>query len=73
MMLGRPPQLVSEIIRGKKRITERTALELAEVFGTSPELWLNWKAGIAPPSPREATTAICPTQASFHLSWPSVR
>ncbi len=41
MMLDRPPQLVSEIIRGKKRITERTALELAEVFGTSPELWLN--------------------------------
>ena len=41
MMLDRPPQLISEIVRGKKRITERTALELAEVFGTSPELWLN--------------------------------
>ncbi len=39
--IGRSPQVIREIIRGKMRITERLALELAEVFGTSAELWLN--------------------------------
>jgi len=38
--IGRPPQLVSGIINGHKGITAETALDLADVFGTSPELWL---------------------------------
>ena len=40
-IMGRPPQAISEIIRGRKRITPETAIQLAEAFGTSPELWLN--------------------------------
>src|SRR5947207_15027738 len=50
-ILGRPLQLVNEIINGKKRITETTALEIAAALGTSARAWLNlentyrlWKA-----------------------------
>jgi len=40
-IMGRPPQAVSEIVRGRKQITPETALQLAAAFGTSPELWIN--------------------------------
>ena len=39
--IGRPEQVVSEIIRGKKGITAETALQLAEALGVSAELWMN--------------------------------
>jgi HTH-type transcriptional regulator / antitoxin HigA len=39
--IGRPEQLVSEIIRGKKRITAETALDFAEALGIAAEFWLN--------------------------------
>lgn len=32
---------LSEIIRGKRGITERTALDLADAFGTTALFWLN--------------------------------
>lgn len=38
--MGRPLQAINEIVRGKKRITGETALQLAEALGTSPELWM---------------------------------
>ncbi len=40
-ILGRPEQMVSEIVNGTKQITPETSLELAQAFGNSPELWLN--------------------------------
>ncbi len=40
-IMRRPEQAISEIIRGKKQITPQTALELAEAFGTSAQLWIN--------------------------------
>ncbi len=40
-ILGRPLQVVNEIINGRKRITPETSLELAAAFGTDPKLWLN--------------------------------
>jgi HTH-type transcriptional regulator/antitoxin HigA len=40
-IIGRPVQVVSEIINGKKEITVDTAVEFAHALGTSPELWLN--------------------------------
>ena len=50
-ILGRPLQLVNEIIKGRKRITEQTALEIGAALGTSAKVWLNlensyrlWKA-----------------------------
>ncbi len=38
--MGRPLQAVNEIVRGKKRITGETALQLAETLGTSADLWM---------------------------------
>ncbi len=50
-IIGRPLQLVNEIINGRKRITEKTALQIGAALGTSARVWLNlennyrlWKA-----------------------------
>ena len=43
-ILGRPEQMVSEIIQAKKQISAETARQLARAFGTSPELWMNLEA-----------------------------
>ncbi len=43
-IMGRPPQAISEIIRGVKQITPETALELAQAFGASAEIWTNLEA-----------------------------
>lgn len=43
-IMGRPVHTINEIIRGAKRITPETALELAKAFGTSAELWMNLEA-----------------------------
>jgi HTH-type transcriptional regulator / antitoxin HigA len=40
-ILGRPVQVVNEIINGKKRITVETAKAIGLALGTGPELWLN--------------------------------
>ncbi len=32
---------LNELVRGKRGVTAETALRLAQLFGTSPELWLN--------------------------------
>ena len=32
---------VSAIIQGKRKITEKIALDFADAFGTTPEFWLN--------------------------------
>jgi HTH-type transcriptional regulator/antitoxin HigA len=40
-ILGRPPQVVSEIISGKKEITRESAAQIGAALGTSAELWLN--------------------------------
>jgi HTH-type transcriptional regulator/antitoxin HigA len=40
-IIGRPLQLVNEIINGRKRITEETALEIGAALGTSAKVWLN--------------------------------
>lgn len=40
-ILGRPVQVVNEIIVGKKAVTPETAQALGEAFGTGPDFWLN--------------------------------
>lgn len=42
--MGRPVQAINEIIRGVKQIRAETALQLAEVLGTSAELWIRLEA-----------------------------
>lgn len=43
--LGRPPQVVNEIIKAKKAITPETALELEKVLGIDAQFWVNLEAG----------------------------
>jgi HTH-type transcriptional regulator/antitoxin HigA len=40
-ILGRPPQVVNEIVAGKRSITPETARGLGDAFGTSAQLWMN--------------------------------
>ena len=40
-ILGRPPQVVNEIVAGKRSVTPETAKGLADAFGTSAQLWMN--------------------------------
>src|SRR5688572_22815104 len=44
-IIGRPVQVVNDIIHSRKRITEETALEIAAAFGTSAQLWINLETG----------------------------
>ena len=39
--LGRPPQAINEIIRGKKAITPDTAIGLCKVLGIEASYWIN--------------------------------
>lgn len=39
-----PVTRISEIVRGRRGVTADTALRLARLFGTSPELWLGLQA-----------------------------
>jgi len=56
-ILGRPPQMVSEIINGRKEITPATAMEIGAATGTAAETWLRlqdtyrlWRLGQDKPS-----------------------
>jgi HTH-type transcriptional regulator/antitoxin HigA len=40
-ILGRPPQVISEIMSGRKEITRDSAAQIAAALGTTPQLWLN--------------------------------
>ena len=39
-IMGRPVQVINEIIKGTKQITVETAMELAATFGNEPETWI---------------------------------
>ena len=42
--IGRPYQVVNEIVRGRKSITPETALQLEAEFGTRAYIWLGLQA-----------------------------
>ncbi len=42
--MGRPVQVVNEIVKGKKEITADTAIELSRVLGSPASFWLNLEA-----------------------------
>lgn len=39
--MGRPPQAINEIVKGRKSITPETAVELERVLGVPAHIWLN--------------------------------
>lgn len=41
MRMGRPPQAINEIVKGRKSITPETAVELERVLGVPAHFWLN--------------------------------
>ena len=43
--MGRPEQLVSELIHGRKAVTAATALQLETALGVPAELWMNLEVG----------------------------
>ena len=43
-IVGRPPQVINQIVQGKKQITPDTAIELGQALGTSAEFWTNLEA-----------------------------
>ena len=38
--LGRPPQVINEIIRAKEAVTPDTAIGLGKVLGMNPQYWI---------------------------------
>lgn len=38
-LMGRPHKTINQIIKGYKRVTPETAIQLGRAFGTSAELW----------------------------------
>lgn len=43
-LMGRPPQVINEIVRGKKNITSETAFGLELVFGVPAAFWVRLQA-----------------------------
>src|SRR5450830_581961 len=43
-IVDRPPQVINQIVQGKKQITPDTAIEFAQALGTSAEFWTNLEA-----------------------------
>lgn len=39
--LDRPPQVISEIVRGKRRMTADIAISLERIWGTPAQVWVN--------------------------------
>ena len=43
-LMGRPPQVINEIVRGKKNITAETAVGLEAVLDMPAQFWTNLQA-----------------------------
>ena len=43
-LMGRPPQVISEIVRGRRGISAETALQLESALGTAAHIWVGLDA-----------------------------
>ncbi|MXW24475.1 MAG: HigA family addiction module antidote protein [Chloroflexi bacterium] len=43
-LMGRPPKVISEIVRGRKAITPRTAIEIEDALGIAATIWVGLEA-----------------------------
>ena len=68
--LGRPEQAISEIIRGKKRVTSETALELEKVLGISAETWTTLESHAALMAARESEKSMLSDFSSWATKFP---
>ena len=53
--MGRPAQVINEIVRGKKAITAETAIQLEDALGTSAPLWLSLQSSYELTKARQST------------------
>ena len=44
--IGVPYQRLNEVVRGARSVSAETALRLAKLFSTSPDLWLNLQQAV---------------------------
>ena len=68
--LGRPPQVVNEIIRGKKAITPDTAIGLSRVLGIEASYWMNLEADYQMTLARERSQAAMFEQEQWLSHYP---
>ena len=43
-LMSRPPKVISEIVRGRKAITPRTAIEIEQALGIAASIWVGLEA-----------------------------
>ncbi len=43
-LMGRPPGVISQIVRGRKAITPRTAIEIEQALGIAASIWVGLEA-----------------------------
>src|SRR5262245_12234091 len=55
--MGRPAQVVNEIVRGRKAITAGTAIQLEHALGVSARFWMNLQSAYDLARAREASNA----------------
>ncbi len=68
--MGRPPQVVNEIVNRRKALTEETALELERVLGTPASAWVNLEARYQLALARDAETRALQRQAAWLEHFP---
>ena len=44
--MAMPLNRLNEIVRGKRGVSAETALRLSELFGTTPQFWLNMQVAV---------------------------
>ncbi|MDE2696149.1 MAG: HigA family addiction module antitoxin [Chloroflexota bacterium] len=44
ILMSRPPKVISEIVRGRKAITPRTAIEIEQALGIAASIWVGLDA-----------------------------
>ena len=68
--MGRPTQVVNEIINKKKALTEETALELERVLGTPASVWVDLEARFQLALARDAEARTLRTQVGWLERFP---
>ena len=68
--LGRPPQVINEIIRGKKAITPDTAIGLCKVLGIEASFWINLESDYQMTLARERNRKAQVTEEGWLAEYP---
>jgi HTH-type transcriptional regulator/antitoxin HigA len=67
-IMGRPFQVLNDIIKGKKAITAETAIALGAALGTGPEIWLQREAAYQVSQATVDADAVRRRASLYHLA-----